>query len=371
MVNGDELTGRELRDRLGADADVILRVSYLSAADQRDLVAAPPPAAPPSGTPILEPPPPPDIPVPPAPAPPSRRVRRGGDVVRVFGNVTVPRDERVDGDVVVVFGNATIDGEVDGELTIVMGNANLGPDSVVRRDVNVVGGTLNRATGARIDGSIDNVAVGDGPWTWRPWPAWGVPGFMIGTFLGRLGNLGATLLRVALIALLALAAVAFGRGAIERIADHTAADPVRAGLVGFLAQLLFFPLLIITVIVLAISIIGIPLLVLVPFGIVLVLLVLLVGFTGVAYQVGRWLNARFGWTGRGEYATVFLGVVAIGLVTVLARSSAVVGGGFLSFPFSAVGYVIEYVAWTSGFGAAILVWLQRRRTPPPLPPPAS
>jgi hypothetical protein len=29
----------------------------------------------------------------------------------------------------------------------------------------------------------------------------------------------------------------------------------------------------------------------------------------------------------------------------------------------AVGYLIEYLAWTVGFGAAILAWLHMRRSP--------
>ena len=100
---------------------------------------------------------------------------------------------------------------------------------------------------------------------------------------------------------------------------------------------------------------------LVPFGILLALVVLLVGFTGVAYQVGRTLHARFGWSERGEYASVALGVVVIGGLTVLARSAALIGGDLFGIPLAALGYVVEYAAWTIGFGAAILVWLRGRR----------
>ena len=39
-VNGVPVTGRELRDRVGADADAILRLSYLDADARRDLFAA-------------------------------------------------------------------------------------------------------------------------------------------------------------------------------------------------------------------------------------------------------------------------------------------------------------------------------------------
>lgn len=363
-VNGEALTGRELRARLGADADLILRVSYLDAAGLRTLtgnaaaaaVPAPPPPEirPPD---VSEPPPPPDISN-------SRRVRRGGDLVRIIGNVNVARDERVDGDVVAVLGNAYIDGEVGGEVTVVMGSAYLGPEAVIRNNVTVIGGRLNQSPGARIDGTVDNVGIGTlGP------PVWSLPAMMGGAFLGRIGSLAGTLLRVALLALLALVVMAFGRASIERIADRTAADPLRAGLVGFFAQLLFFPVLVITIVVLAVSIIGIPLLLLVPFGIFLMLIVLLVGFTGVAYQVGRFLNTRFGWTERGAYSTVILGVLMIAAITLIARAAAVAGGSLLTFPLSAAGYLVEYAAWTLGFGAAILAWMKRRQrqTPPPLP----
>jgi hypothetical protein len=51
-----------------------------------------------------------------------------------------------------------------------------------------------------------------------------------------------------------------------------------------------------------------------------------------------------------------LGVLAIALITLVARATAIVGGGFFAFPVAFVGYVVEYLAWTLGFGAAILAW---------------
>ena len=366
-INGDEVTGRQLRDQLSADADLILAISYLNPAEQLLLTA--PAAASPPGTAIPGGASPGSVAAPPPPPTPgdtsARRARRGGDTVRVMGDVTVAADEQVDGDVVAVMGSATIDGEVDGDLTVVMGTATLGPKSVVTGDVNVVGGALTRAAGSRVDGSIHNVSSGQ-----RTWSSPGMPGLLRDGFFGRLGSLAGTLIRVALLALLALAVMAFGRSSVERVADRAAADPVRAGLIGFAAQILFFPVLVLTVVILAISIVGIPLLVLVPFGVVLAAIVLVIGFTGVAYHVGRMLNQRFGWTGRGDYLTVLLGVVTIAALTLLARSVALVAGGVLGWPLSAVGFVVEYAAWTLGFGAAILMFPRRRTLFPPAAPPA-
>lgn len=369
-INGDEVTGRQLREQLAADADAILQISYMNAAEQRTLtpaVATPAPA--PLPAPLPSDAPPAVVAEPPAqPDRTTRRERRGGDTVRVMGDVTVARDERVQGDVVAVMGSATIDGQVDGDLTVVMGTATLGPQSVITGDVNVVGGALNRAAGSRVDGSIHNVTSGQ-----RTWSSGEMPNPLRGGFFGRLGSLAGTLIRVALLALLALVVVAFGRSSVERVADRAAADPVRAGLIGFAAQILFFPVLVLTVVLLAISIIGIPLLVLVPFGVVLAVIVMVIGFTGVAFHVGRLLSERFGWAGRSEYVTVLLGVVTIAALTLLARSVALVAGGMLGWPLSAVGFVVEYAAWTLGLGAAILMFPRRRTlfppTPPPTPPP--
>src|SRR5688500_2414728 len=46
-VNGETLTGRELRARLGADADLVLRVTYLDAAGLRALAGTASAATPP------------------------------------------------------------------------------------------------------------------------------------------------------------------------------------------------------------------------------------------------------------------------------------------------------------------------------------
>ena len=158
----------------------------------------------------------------------------------------------------------------------------------------------------------------------------------------------------------------------ELFAARIAAEPLRAGLVGLLAEILFVPVLVLTIIALVISILGIPLLILVPFGIILVGVVMLVGFTGAAYIVGGWALDRFpvrrslgeggGRTERSPYPVVATGLIVIAGLTLIGRLFALAVGGF-GAPLYVVGYLIEYLAWTVGFGAAILAWLQTRRSP--------
>jgi hypothetical protein len=356
-LDGMTATGDQLRMRLGADADLVLRISYLDAAQQRQLSGdAPQPplsGAPQPGASFPPPPPPP----PAAAERPRNNARRGEEIFRFGSDVVVNRGDVVE-EVFVIGGDVTVNGEVDGELTVVGGNATLGPEAVVRNDVTVVGGSLTRADGAVIEGRVES--VGD-----RRWREGGFPGMVRdGIFrdtIGRVGSFAATLLRIGLLSLLALAVMAFRRSWIERVAERASSDPMRSGLTGFLGEVLFAPVLIVTFVILLVSIIGIPLLVLLPFGVMLIWLVALVGFTGVAYFVGGLLAARFGWRDRSAYVVLLLGVLAIALVTVIARAAAILGGGLLAFPLMFVGYAVEYLAWTLGFGAAILAWHRHHR----------
>src|SRR5262245_17901675 len=223
-VDGETLTGQQLRDRLGSDADLVLQVSYLSSQQQRELAGA--------------------VPAPPLPgasAPqPNEPVQRTdvvrGDRVRFGGDVTVERNERLEGDAVAIGGSVNVNGEVTGDATSIGGTLTLGPDAVVRGDAVSVGGTLNRAPGSRVEGDVTEVGGGGGGFRRGMW----FPGFF-GTFWSRFGSLAATALRLAVLALVAVIIVAFGRNAVERIAARTAAAPVRSGLIGLLAEILFVP----------------------------------------------------------------------------------------------------------------------------------
>ena len=75
--------------------------------------------------------------------------------------------------------------------------------------------------------------------------------------------------------------------------------------------------------------------------------------------------------------TVAIGIALIAGLTLLGRLAALAIGGF-GAPLYIVGYLIEYLAWTIGFGAAIQTWIHMRRGPaapvvsgpPPEPGPA-
>jgi hypothetical protein len=364
-IDGAPATGAEVRDKLGADADAVIQLSYLDMAQRRALFGGAAAAAPPSSPaapPLPEPSTAPIQPVPPPPVEAERRRTRRGDQVRFGGNVRVGEDELVVGDVVAIGGSARIDGEVRGEVVAVGGNVELGPRALVTQDIAVIGGRLERAEGSRVQGELHEVGIGEidfGDWRmgdWRPRPFRG---------FSRTLALMSTLGRVAILCVLGALVMLLGREYVERTSLRAAAEPLKAGAIGFLAQLLFLPVLIITIVILVVTIVGIPLLLLIPFALLALALIALLGFTSIAYRVGQFVSERFGWGVSGPYATTVLGILVVVSPLLLARLLSLFGGPIvpMAFGLGVIAFVVEYVVWTIGFGAVALARLDRPRPP--------
>ena len=352
------VSGRELREKVGADADSILRLSYLGGAGVRRLFAR---AAPegravrtaerrsnarrhPRATPS------------PSAGAVLRRYRRSsGDRVRVFGDVVVNEGEEVSGQVVAVLGSVRIDGEVGHQVVAVLGTVELGPHAVVHGDVVTVGGRLRRAPGAQVRGSVTEVSLGDlgARSISRGCDGWGP--FHFGGF-GPVTRLVGTTFRLVLLALVACLALVVARRAVEGSAQRVADEPVRATLIGLVAWVLFVPV-----------------------------------FMLVAHRAGDLVHRdsaaaadavcgavpdadggrrlqRHGERGRSvgaaairdrrrrpAFADVCLGILIILLPVLIARVVAF-GGWTLSpimFLLVATGLAVEFLAWSGGFGAVL------------------
>jgi hypothetical protein len=368
-LDGADVTGAELRQRLGRDADPVIRLSYLDAAAQRALFAPAPapgtaaPGPPPAAAPLPEPPEPPQPPrrgrVPRVP-----RQSHGGDRVRFGGGVRVENGEVVNGDVVGIGGAVYVDGEVHGDVVGIGGGVDLGPDANISGDVTAVGGPLHRDPDARIGGSVNEV----GGFDLRALRGrWWVPGAFLtpGWAWGSLFALTSTLARFAVLSLLVCIVLLISREYVERVGARAAAEPLKAGLIGLCAELLFLPLLVVTIVVLVVTIIGIPLLALIPFALLGVAIVFLVGFTAVAHHLGQVLAGRMRWSSGNPYLTTLLGILAILSPVLVARVLGLAGG--ILFPITAVlvaaGFGLEYIAWTIGLGAVALLRFQRTAVP--------
>ena len=299
------------------------------------------------------------------------------NIVRFGGYVHVPADERVVGEVVQIGGRLQVDGEVTRDVVLIGGSAHFGPEAVVGGEVTIVGGRVTRDPGARFDRGLNEVGfngldldlggVGNGPWPWFRWPR--------PASFARSTDLMETFIRFAFLGLLGSVVLLVAAGGTRRVADRVTREPVKAGVVGFLAQLLFLPLLITGSVVLVITLIGIPLLALVPAVVIAALVVLLLGFTGVAQLVSRSLARGQ----RSDLALFWVGLVLLMTPALFGDALDLVGGPFRLFAviLGVTGFVVEYLAWTAGSGAVILNWFGDTPAPagagslpPPLPPPA-
>lgn len=353
-IDGQPATGPELRQKLGSDdADLVREFSYLTRDQQRDLFSSTRDTSTPSVVPPLPPPPPEPLPR----FERRNRGRRDGDRVQIGSNITITEGEVVDGDVVAIGGNVTVDGEVRGDVVAIGGVMALGPKAQVDNNVVVIGGPLRRDPAARIGGRVQTVGLGSinfGDMKWTANPLWLFWGSMVGAAFA----LVFTLTRLAILCLLAALVVLFGRSYMERTADRVATETVKAGAIGLLSQLLFLPVLVITIVVLVMTIIGIPLLLLLPFAFLGLGIVAVIGFTAVGYHLGTLLMARLGRPADNPYITTIAGIVLVLSPLLVARLLGLIVP--FTFGLGLIGMLLEYVAWTVGFGAVALTRFGRQ-----------
>jgi hypothetical protein len=358
-IDGQPASGQELRDRLGADADLVLQVSYLSLDDLARWFGPAPPPKP-------EPPPPmPKAEEDTTPREPieetTRTYRRSTAKIHIGGSVDVDEDELVTEPVVAIGGSVNVRGRVEDDVVAIGGSVILGPKAYVRGDVTAVGGRVERAQGAVVTG--ESKEIGFGPHI-RFSPEHLASAFAWNGFSSWFRFVG-TMLRIAVVLLLAAIFIVVAQGPAERIGERASREPWLSAFVGLLAQVMFVPVLVVTIVVLAVSIIGIPLLLLVPFAILALMVAGMLGFAGVALRIGRWA------VGDRHPALVALvvGVVLVSALSLLARVLWLLPApiGVIAFVVGAVGVFVEYMAWTVGFGAALLTRFGTRGPDQPAP----
>lgn len=414
-VNGERVNTRTLQDWLGEDATPILRLLELSPGQRRALFDMPaegglPPAeatatpvspAPPAPTPTpdeeLETPEPPEAPEPPSDPDASEPSVRSGSRVRFGGSIVVEKDElaeeavsiggsvRIDGEVtrdaVAVGGPVKINGRVGGNVTAVGSSVHLGPEAVVEGDVTSVGGTIERAKGAQIHGSEQEVSpFRSGRWDRRS-DDWDFDGdFGPFSVLGASMRVFGSMLGLIAVVLFSWLCLLLARGSMERVEARIAAEPWKAAGIGLAGSLSLLPLLVVIAVVLAITIIGCLFVVLLyPVLAVVIFFAYLFGYAVVALRVGRWFEGRFGRRFASPYVSILVGVILLQVWWVIAQILSL-GPGMLdlfALMFRMFAFCLFISAMVVGFGGILQVvfgsqtWSNRWGGPgvPPVPPP--
>ena len=375
-VNGTVVSGAELRQRLASDASGVLQLSYMDLAEQKRLLLPEEGVSPgaqkgaaerehptpqPPATSSDRPGDTPEVTEPEAPSRPRRIHRNGETRFRFGGSINVAQDEEVDGPVVTVGGSVDVDGLVRDNVVAVGGDVRLGPHADVRGDVTVVGGQLTRDPASTVQGHVNEIGFDSPGFHIRP-IHWAVPfGFWDGTPWRTVRFFG-TLLRVVLFGLVAALVLVLAPRAVERTDYAITTQPLKAGLIGLVAQLFFIPLLVMTVVLLLVSIIGIPLLALVPFAVLLFVVLWLLGFTAAATSFGRLLKGRFNTHAHSSMQLLLLGLIGIWGLILVGRLLGI-GGGPLTWAGGVIvlmGFLVEFAAWTLGLGGALMTRFGRR-----------
>jgi hypothetical protein len=255
------------------------------------------------------------------------------EVVAIGGNIEITGQTRRE--VVAVGGNVTVSGSVGRELVAVFGNVTLREGAEVERDVVSVGGTVRGVDRAKIGGSVKSVQAF-------------LPVLRFGFLLMLAVFLVAGLVVQPLLAVLSHAIL--GERRVWVLAETTRS---RAGLCFLLGLGLVFGWFMLSIFG-AITPFAGPLLSL-PFW-MLFFVLLVVGYTGISYWVGRSLVSS-----SGAMAATLLGAV---LVTILQLIPVVGWMAFFIFSLMAMGSAL-----LSGFGTAT-DWLIKRGEMDPFVRPA-
>lgn len=153
-----------------------------------------------------------------------------------------------------------------------------------------------------------------------------------------------------------------GRKYIEAVAETATFGMGRAFLVGLAGSFLLIPVYVLGIIALAISIVGIPaLLIWIPLFPVGALLAALLGFLGVAYSLGEsWAEKRYygsEWFNRANsYYFMASGLALLSAFFIAANVMTMAGPwlGFLNNMLNFFGIVVTWIAATIGLGAVLI-----------------
>ncbi len=274
------------------------------------------------------------------------------ETVVILGDLTL--NGRSKGEAVNVLGHLTINGETDREVVAVLSSVQLGPDAHVRGDFVSVGGQIQMAPGARIDGSVQEIPfLGDTQVDFNWLKAWvkhclilGRP-LWFGEHLGWVWLLvGAALVFYIFIALIAPRPV---KACARTMEEHPGFSLLTAVLTMLLTPLLM--------VVLAVTGIGPP---------VLALFMFFVGIFGKVVFLA-WLGRRF--SSDADRMAAPLAVLLGGLVTIV----------IYLIPFA--GFIFKAFAGFMGTGIVVYTMIRAMQadrrpaptggsTPPPPAPPS-
>jgi hypothetical protein len=263
-------------------------------------------------------------------------------LVRVFADADVPAGRHVEGDVVAVFGSADVAGSVSGDVVAVFGSVRLHPGARVDGDAVAIGGVLDHPADAQVSGQ--SVALG------FMTPGWGIPALPM-LLTAVFGGWLVTLFMGWLLALLF-------SDRMRRVATTASRHTTGSFFLGVLSA----PLFVVALVLLFVTVVGIPFALVLPF---VYMLAIWTGQIAASYVLGCKLVRRRVGEG-GLMGPVAAGTLFVSLFFVASAALAIPEGlsRTLSLFFAVLGMLLILGLSAIGTGALLLSRLGGRAAAP-------
>ncbi len=310
----------------------------------------------PGGSATAQAPEPPETPESPEPPePPDVSINRSHDVVRFGGSIHVRPDEVVTGNVVALGGDVTVEGQVQGDVVCLGGTVTLEGSARVDGDVVSMGGEIQRRPGAQVGGQTVTAPR-------VPGALFSVPFIGIMGFVGKAVQAATALFMMLIFMGLAWVLASWLPDRTQGAVDALRARPAHALGFGLAMWMLIIPSIIalaLVVVILCITIIGIPLALVALLGYGLgVVGLLLWGYVVGCAAFGGQVSGRLGRPSRTLVQAALWGVGCIGVL--IAAGKLLSGLGMLGLVGGALVWVTSIIAvgaLTMGAGALLVTRL--------------
>jgi hypothetical protein len=313
----------------------------------------------------------------------ARDLRPNGLRIHTGESVSVGADERIEGSLLLLDGDLELDGTVEGDVFLIGGRIHLGSDARINGDLRWAGATVEGNRSA-VRGRIrEIVPVADRPEAdlrqqirreveaataqavraeRRAAPSRGRARGVVGNLVGGVAGLIQTVMTFAILLGIGLAVLYFFPRNLEVVARTARNSTGRAAAVGLAGIVLAFPTWFLGLLVLVVSIIGIPLaLVWIPGFPLALALATGLGYLAVARNLGQWVSGHDIQGMEGFDANRPAVQIGMGLAILLGAFALghvfQIGGpwfGFFKGLLMAAGIFLTLAAACVGFGAVLL-----------------
>lgn len=234
-------------------------------------------------------------------------------------------------DLVAIKGNINVKGDVGGDIVAVLGNIHIYPTARIAGDVVSIGGKIVRDEGSKVKGEITEIVIGKGGEKMAEVYAplivgMGAAGLLVLKALAFLGFIG-----------LSMIIVSFMTGQIGAISSKIEKEWLKTLLWGIGGFILICPI----AILLAITVIGIPLIIV---EMILVSIAMLAGYIAVSQLIGKKFTKVIRRPNQPMIVEVIWGLAILFLVDLIP----------------VLGMMVKCLALTFGFGSAIITKLGKK-----------